>query len=248
LAVRDEALAECGAELRARTEELEATQARVIQLEHVCDSLSDRAVGRERELARLRAELERLQEQGDLGIRLLASMAEELEAVRAQARGQATRIRMRALRDAADLSERITELSRRPAEARERLLDSIGEAIARLGGEGAIDEVRRAGIEAAVSADEAEELFKGLVEVEVGPLADFSQLVGFEDAAAAITATSEISVRRFAASRATLELKLSEPVELLRELEERAPFEFRVRDRRFDRLVLDVDSEQAEAA
>jgi hypothetical protein len=169
--------------------------------------------------------------------------------VRAQARGQATRIRMRALRDAADLSERITELSRRPAEARERLLDSIGEAIARLGGgEGAIEEVRRASLEAVVGADEAAELFKGLVEVEVGPLADFSQLVGFEDAMAAITATSEISVRRFAAGRATLELKLSEPVELLRELEERAPFEFEVRDRRFDRLVLDVDSEQAEAA
>jgi hypothetical protein len=36
-------------------------------------------------------------------------------------------------------------------------------------------------------------------------------------------------------------MKLAEPVELLRELEERAPFEFRVRDQRFDRLVLDVD-------
>ncbi len=76
-----------------------------------------------------------------------------------------------------------------------------------------------------------------------GPLDDFSQLVGFEDAAGAIAATSEISVRRFTRGRATLEMKLAEPVELLRELEERAPFEFRVRDRRFDRLVLDVDAE-----
>jgi hypothetical protein len=92
----------------------------------------------------------------------------------------------------------------------------------------------------------AEELFEGMVEIEVGPLADFSQLVGFEDAAGAIMATSEISVKRFAQGRATLEMKLAEPVELLRELEERAPFEFRVRDRRLDRLVLDVD--EAEAA
>ena len=48
-------------------------------------------------------------------------------------------------------------------------------------------------------------------------------------------------MRRFASGRATLEMRLAEPVELLRELEERAPFEFQVRDRRFDRLVLDVD-------
>jgi len=53
-------------------------------------------------------------------------------------------------------------------------------------------------------------------------------------------------VKRFARGRATLEVKLIEPVELLRELEERSPFEFRVRDRRRDRLVLDVD--EAEAA
>ena len=85
-----------------------------------------------------------------------------------------------------------------------------------------------------------------LVEIEVGPLADFSQLVGFEDAAGGIVATSEISVKRFARGRATLEVKLIEPAELLRELEERSPFEFRVRDRRRDRLVLDVD--EAEAA
>jgi len=35
-------------------------------------------------------------------------------------------------------------------------------------------------------------------------------------------------------------MKLAEPVELLNELERRAPFEFRVRDQRFDRLVLDL--------
>ncbi|MQA74815.1 MAG: hypothetical protein GEU88_10825 [Solirubrobacterales bacterium] len=86
-------------------------------------------------------------------------------------------------------------------------------------------------------------LFDGLVEVEVGPLADFSQLVGFEDAAGGITATSQISVKRFTQGRATLEVRLAEPVELLRELEERSPFEFRVRDQRTGRVVLDVDDE-----
>ncbi len=33
-------------------------------------------------------------------------------------------------------------------------------------------------------------------------------------------------------------------MELLRELEERSPFEFRVRDRRFDRLVRHVDADE----
>jgi hypothetical protein len=50
-------------------------------------------------------------------------------------------------------------------------------------------------------------------------------------------------VTRFAQGRATLEMRLGEPVELLRELEERAPFDFKVRDLRADRLVLDVDDE-----
>jgi len=45
------------------------------------------------------------------------------------------------------------------------------------------------------------DLFQGLVKVEIGPLDDFSQLVGFEDAAGQIDATAEISVERFAEAR-----------------------------------------------
>ena len=60
----------------------------------------------------------------------MAGLASELKDVRRQARGQATRIRLRALREAADLGGRMTELARRP-ESRERLLDSLQTAIAR---------------------------------------------------------------------------------------------------------------------
>ena len=35
-------------------------------------------------------------------------------------------------------------------------------------------------------------------------------------------------------------MRFKQPVELLYELEQRAPFEFKVRDRRSDRIVLDV--------
>jgi hypothetical protein len=66
-------------------------------------------------------------------------------------------------------------------------------------------------------------------------------LVGFEDAAGGIGATSEVSVTRFTQGRATLTMRFKQPVELLRELEERTPFEFKVRDTRSDRVVLDVD-------
>jgi len=137
---------------------------------------------------------------------------------------------------------RVTDLTRRPAESRERLLAALHEAIERIGADE--DDARPEPAPLRPVGD----VFDGRVEIEVGPFHDFSQLVGFEDAAGAITATSQISVTRFARGRATLEMRLSEPVELLRELEERSPFHFAVRDQRADRVVLDVPAPGAEAA
>ena len=82
-----------------------------------------------------------------------------------------------------------------------------------------------------------------MVEVEVGPFNDFAQLTLFEDAAAGIDGASEITVKRFSAGRATVSMNLENPIDLLRELEERAPFDFVVRDTRRDGLVLDVDED-----
>jgi hypothetical protein len=228
LTARDSALAEGAKSLAWHAAELERRRARVTQLELVCDSLSDRVVARDRELDTMRAELTWARREVD-----------RIEAIGAQARGQATRIRLQALREASELSARLAEVSQSPAADRGRLLDAIRAAIDRMG-------LKEAAAAAAANGDgrttdPADDIFQGLVQVEVGPFDDFSQLVGFEDAAGAIDGTSEISVRRFRGGRATVEMKLDEPVELLRELEERAPFEFRVRDRRFDRVVLDVD-------
>lgn len=222
---------------------LDECRQHAVHLEGVCDRVSRQVVARERDLEALELELERLRAEGNRATEALIALAEELEGVRAQARGQATRIRLRALRDAADLSERITECARRPVEARERMLAAIQEALERIGVEA--DEPEPVDPRTGFAVRPAAEMFDGLIEIEVGPLHDFSQLVGFEDAAGGITATSEISVKRFAQGRATLEMKLAEPVELLYELEQRSPFEFRVRDRRFDRLVLDVGAEAA---
>jgi hypothetical protein len=241
LASREADVARTAAELAAQMADADAARLRVTQLELVAERLADRVLGREYELAEVQAELKRVRGEWERWSGSLAVIGEELEEVRRQARGQATRIRMQALREAAELSDRISELSQRPAETRERLLDALGETIMRIGREEAET------VEMAPAATNGHrsgapgDVFAGMVEVEIGPLDDFSQLVGFEDAMGGIGATREISVKRFAQGRATLEMKLAEPVELLRELEERAPFEFKVRDQRSDRLILDVD-------
>jgi chromosome segregation ATPase len=87
LAARDAALADVSAQLSAHRTQLEAERHRIEQLEMACDGLCDRLVARERELAEVRAELGRLREEGDRGMRALAGLASELKDVRRQARG-----------------------------------------------------------------------------------------------------------------------------------------------------------------
>ena len=238
----DEQLEVRGAEIDARGIELADREARIEDLERVATQLSERVVERESELRHLRAELARRGEESDAHLATLTALVGELEEVRRTARGQATRIRLRALHDAAELSERIADIARRPEGMRERLLDALTEAIARIGGDGQeVEEIPAASN--GHGTRRLAELFEGLVEVEIGPLRDFSQLVGFEDAAKSIAATSEISVKRFSEGRATLAMSLTEPVALLEELERRCDLGFRVRDRRDDRVILDVGAE-----
>ncbi len=183
--------------------------------------------------------------------RALVALAKQVEEIRAQARGQATRIRLRALHDAADLSEKFADLAKRPGAAGNRLIETLEETVRRLGAEDLFEEPVTATSNGHAPALDPKDLFDGLVQVDVGPLSDFSQLVLFEDAARSIGATSEISIRRFSEGRAQMEVQLREPVALLRELEERCDLEFVVRDMRRDSVVLDVDSDagaDAEAA
>jgi hypothetical protein len=241
----DEAIAERDAQLEVHRAEVERGAGRIRELDQVTAWLADRVVERERELRELRVELARARERSDESLQTLTALADDLEGVRRQARGQATRIRLRALREAAELTERIGELGGDPSEVREGLMESLQDAIKRVGADAEAEEgPDPSGLIVAANGHaqrEPGELFDGLVEVEVGPLSDFSQLVGFEDAAGGIGAMSEISVTRFTQGRATLAMRLKQPVELLHELEQRAPFEFKVRDRRSDRVVLDVD-------
>ena len=89
-------------------------------------------------------------------------------------------------------------------------------------------------------------MYSGEVEIEIGPLKDFAQLTGFEDAAGGIEGASQIKVKRFSGGRAWVSMKLENPIDLLRALEEKAPFDFVVRDTRRGGVVLDVDEDGSE--
>jgi hypothetical protein len=197
IAARDAIIAELRQEVEGKAE-----------LEAELTSLSTMVIEREREIRGLNEQLREANERHDRSIASLDAVTARLQEIEAQARGQATRIRMKALSEAVEVSRRVQELS---------------EAEAGTGG--------------------PRDLFEGEVKVEIGPLGDYSQLVGIEEAIDRIGA-SEISIERFSEGRATLSMQFDEPIELLRELEEQSPMEFKVRRAADDNLVLDVDEDE----
>jgi chromosome segregation ATPase len=197
----------------------DAQRASLAELEGETTSLSGMVLEREREIRRLNERLREANECHDRSIASLDAITSRLEEVEAQARGQATRIRMKALREAVEVSKKVKELT--DMEPALRAETEVSEEAA---------------------ADD-ESLYEGKVQLEIGPLGDFSQLVGFEDAVGQIGA-SEISVERFSEGRATFSMNLDQPVDLLRELEELSNVDFKVRHNAPDNLILDVDEEQ----
>jgi hypothetical protein len=194
-------------------------------LEGETTALSGMVIERERELRVLEARLEDAQELHERSIASLDAVTARLEEMNAQARGQATRIRMKALREAVEVSRRVQALS----DAHENGAATNG-AIAN--GAEPID---------------FDGLYEGRVKLEIGPLGDFSQLVGFEDTVGALGA-SEISIERFSEGRATLSMHLDEPVDLLRELEQRSALDFQVRHTAPGDLVIDLDDDAEQHA
>ncbi|MGV1049529.1 MAG: hypothetical protein ACOYD4_13520 [Solirubrobacterales bacterium] len=187
-------------------------------------SLSGMVIEREREIRDLSERLREANECHQRSIASLDAVTARLEEMQAQARGQATRIRMKALREAVEVSRRVQEL----AEASDP--------------EAAAPSPDRAPPASENGNGSADGLYEGEVKLEIGPLGDFSQLVGFEDAVGKLGA-SEISIERFSEGRATLSMRLEEPIELLRELEGLSDLDFKVRQIAPDNLILDVDED-----
>jgi len=207
-----------GLELRA-----DAQRESLTELEGETTTLSGMVLEREREIRVLDQRLREANECHDRSIASLDAITARLEELEAQARGQATRIRMKALREAVEVSKKV------------KALTEVEPALQA----GADDEDSAA----AAEATDDDGLHAGRVKLEIGPLGDFSQLVGFEDAVGQLGA-SEISVERFSEGRATLSMNLDQPVDLLRELEELSSLDFKVRHNAPDNLILDVDEEQ----
>src|SRR3954452_23322329 len=221
---------------RAEVEDaISARDARILGLELTADtqraalsefetetiSMTGMVLEREREIRCLNERLREANECHDRSIASLDAITSRLEEVEAQARGQATRIRMKALREAVEVSKKVKELTEM-----EPALQAEAEAQAP---------------EEPAAADKG--LYRGEVKLEIGPLGDFSQLVGFEDAVGQIGA-SEIKVDRFSEGRATFSMRLDQPVDLLSELEELSDLDFKVRHNAPDNLVLDVDEDE----
>jgi chromosome segregation ATPase len=190
------------------------------ELEGETATLSGMVLEREREIWVLDQRLREANECHDRSIASLDAITARLEELEAQARGQATRIRMKALREAVEVSKKVKALS-----------DVEPDLPEEAAGNGAAPEPAEDGV------------YAGRIKLEIGPLGDFSQLVGFEDAVGQVGA-SDISVERFSEGRATLSMNLDQPVDLLRELEELSNVDFKVRHTASDNLILDVDEDQ----
>ena len=195
----------------------------IAEMEAELSSLSGMVIEREREIRGLGERLREANERHDRSIASLEAVSGRLEEIQSQARGQATRIRMKALREAVEVGRRVQELNEAQASAAEMPVPETAS-----NGSGRPPDFNG--------------IFEGLIKLEIGPLGDFSQLVGFEDAVGQVGA-SEISVERFSEGRATLSMRLDQPVELLRELEELSVLDFKVRHTAPDNLILDVDED-----
>ena len=208
---------------------IEARDARLSRLEREAQRLAERVVEREKRL------------QDALKKPMTAAVTKGIEEIYGQARRQATRIRMKALEDAVQMADRVTELSGFRDELGARVSELADVARERLGLEELEEDRPAVGTEAAQGG-----MYSGEVEIEIGPLKDFAQLTGFEDAAGGIDGVSQIKVKRFSGGRAWVSMKLENPIDLLRALEEKAPFDFVVRDTRRGGVVLDVDEDGSE--
>ena len=325
----DAAVAGLEAEIGRTTEALRAQQARGTGLSAELDGAREQVDERDHKLRLLAGELELQRAGAAAQLRGLAALGAELEEMRVASRGAATRIRLEALREAAEVSSGARRLEGASEGAVSGLFAALERAIDRLGSEwelpagadsaeGAAEPMAAPDIDADARPDEDRRLAngevlegiavteefdrvvpvasnptaaelaaleeaaagslsvgapvrvpvfgngesspedtrqqaeapaetagdRGLVDrhvsVDVGPFSDFSQLVSFEDAANAIGATGSILIRRFSEGRASIDISLSEPIDLLAELERNCDLRFRVRSRSDDRIVLDL--------
>src|ERR1700709_128845 len=101
--------------LERRSVECERQALAMADLEGEISTLSTMVIEREREIRGLNERLREANERHDRSIASLDAVSGRLEEIQAQARGQATRIRMKTLRDAGEVGRRGQALNEAPA-------------------------------------------------------------------------------------------------------------------------------------
>lgn len=192
---------------------------REVDSELLC--LSGMVLERERESALLREQLKEAEERHDRSLDKLEVIIQRVEEMQAAARGQATRIRMKALREAIEVSERANGLTQR--------MDFAGHGDLTVPGDG-------------------DPLQEGNVAVEVGPLSDFSQLLAFQEAAEGLPEVDGVRLERFSDGCATLIVSLREATDLAAALQEAAPLALQQRQADATSVAFDVPAAGSQAA
>lgn len=82
--------------------------------------------------------------------------------------------------------------------------------------------------------------FDGAIVVDAGPFTDIAALSAFEQGLARVPGAEDVYVSGFEGNRALIELRLSQPVALVREMRQAVPAGFTVTDAAAGRLRLDV--------
>jgi ribonuclease E len=82
--------------------------------------------------------------------------------------------------------------------------------------------------------------FAGAVEVDAGPFGDIATLQAFEQALAGVDGAEDVYVKSFEGNRALIDVRLSNPVPLVRQLRERLSLPMITREARDDRVTVDV--------
>ncbi|MGE0066712.1 MAG: hypothetical protein AB7T48_05090, partial [Solirubrobacterales bacterium] len=160
----DAAIKSKDAQINGLVGDLERERALGADVEAEMASLSGMVIERERQIRELNLRLQEANECHARSISSLDAVTERLEELQAQARGQATRIRMKALREAVEVSQRVQALTEAADE--DALVPSSN-------GNGEAN-----GKAIAAPREDFDGLYEGQVKLEIGPLGDFSQLVG----------------------------------------------------------------------
>lgn len=211
----DAAIAACDARAFDLEGALTERDERLREMDSELLCLSQMVLERERESAVLRDQLRAAEERHERSLESLQQVVERVGEIQSAARGQATRIRMKALREAVEVSERAQSLTQR--------MDFAGHGDAD-----------------AEVVEEVAPLQEGRVEVEVGPLSDFSQLLAFQEAAEGLAEADGVRLERFSEGCATLIVALREPVDLAGALLAAAGLPLQLRDATPSSVAFDV--------